>query len=337
MRAAIEARDLTKYYPLEGVRSRLSTIFNRGESRGKLALDRVSLRVYEGEVFGFLGPNGAGKSTFIKILSTILLPTEGKAYVFGYDVVKEPMAVRKLIGVMPEIPDRGFYRRLSLKDNLAFYGRIYGVQNPVREAERLIKEYGLEDVSRKWFQKLSRGEKQKASLLRALISRAPLLLLDEPTLGLDVVSARMVKRRIREKFGRPDLTVFLTTHNLAVAEEVCDRVGIINKGRIIAVDRADRIVRLVQMSGFSVLLVELDNPKPGVLEAIKGLDVVLKAVELGPGRYEVTVSYNGRYEALNIILETLVRMKCRLRSVRFKELSLEEAFIKIVEGDEFNA
>ena len=259
METAIETKNLTKYYPAEGIRKRFIATFTGSKIGEKLALDNLNLKVYKGEIFGFLGPNGAGKSTFIKILSTIILPTSGRAYIFGYDVVREAKKVRSLIGVMPEIPQRGFYRRLNLRENLIFYARVYGVKNAVEIVDQLIEEYDLKEVSDKWFQKLSRGEKQKASLLRALVSNTPLLLLDEPTLGLDIVSARKIKRKISDKFGRDDLTIFLTTHNMRVAEEICDRIGIINKGKLIAVDKTSEIINLVRKSGRSLLIVEVFN------------------------------------------------------------------------------
>lgn len=199
-------------------------------------VDSVSFRVKPGEVFGVLGPNGSGKSTLIRIISTLLLPDEGAARVFGHDVTKEPNTVRKMLSRVSA--DAAFFRRLSAMENLIHTARLYSI--PVKVAIERIKnilkrlEMSGEKLETPMLH-LSRGMQQKVAITRAFITLPDLLLLDEPTTGLDPKSKREVQRFIREIRERDGSTVLLTTHDMEEAEVLCDRIAILNCGKIVAI------------------------------------------------------------------------------------------------------
>jgi ABC-2 type transport system ATP-binding protein len=205
-------------------------------------VDSVSFTVEEGEVFGVLGPNGSGKSTLIRIISTLLLPDEGTARVFGHDVVKEADTVRRMISRVSA--DAAFFRQLSAMENLIHSARLYGL--PVKEAERTIRELLARLDMRKDkldapMHELSRGMQQKVAITRAFLTSPSLLLLDEPTTGLDPRSKREVQRFIRELREDGTATVLLTTHDMEEAEILCDRIAILNKGKIAALGTAEEL------------------------------------------------------------------------------------------------
>jgi len=202
------------------------------------ALDKVSIAIKEGEIFGLLGPNGAGKTTLIKILTTLLLPTSGEAYVGGFNVAKEPDKVRKIISLVSggETPGYGI---LSSNENLWFFSQLYGLSSSVarEKANRLMKDLDFEEYAKTRMSRLSTGYKQRLNLARGLLNDPKILFLDEPTLGLDVLTSKKLRAYIvdwakRERKG----TVLLTTHYMAEADEMCDRVAIIDQGRILACD-----------------------------------------------------------------------------------------------------
>jgi len=202
------------------------------------ALDGVSISIEEGEIFGMLGPNGAGKTTLIKILSTLLLPTSGEAYVSGFDVAKESGEVRKIISVVSggETPGYGI---LTAQENLWFFSQLYGLssKSAKEEISRLFKDLDFEQFAKTRMSKLSTGYKQRLNLARGMLNNPRILFLDEPTLGLDVMTSKKLRGYIidwskRERKG----TVLLTTHYMAEADEMCDRVAMIAQGRILACD-----------------------------------------------------------------------------------------------------
>lgn len=202
------------------------------------ALDKVSISIKEGEIFGLLGPNGAGKTTLIKILTTLLLPTSGEAYVGGFNVAKEPNKVRKIISLVSggETPGYGI---LSSSENLWFFSQLYGLSSSVakEKAKQLMKDLGFEEYAKTRMSRLSTGYRQRLNLARGLLNDPKILFLDEPTLGLDVLTSKKLRAYIvdwakRERKG----TVLLTTHYMAEADEMCDRVALIDQGRILVCD-----------------------------------------------------------------------------------------------------
>jgi ABC-2 type transport system ATP-binding protein len=204
----------------------------------KIAVDHVNLSVMGGEVFGFLGPNGAGKTTTIKMIVGLLQPTSGTVSVAGYDIQKQPLQAKISSGYVPDTPS--LYSKLSARELLQFVGDLYSM-NPLKinhRIEELLRLFSLEEVADDLIDSYSHGMQQKASFAAALMHDPKVLVLDEPTVGLDPKSARLIKDVLRQLADRGS-TVFVTTHILEIAERMCDRIGIINNGKLIAVGTMD--------------------------------------------------------------------------------------------------
>jgi ABC-2 type transport system ATP-binding protein len=215
---AIEVMDLTRNY------------------NGLCAVDNISFEVETGEIFGFLGPNGAGKTTTIKMLTGQLRPTSGEARVVGCDVVEERQELKPQIGVVFEY--QNVYERLSAKDNLTFYARLYGVKK--ERIEKVLVQVGLMGRERDKIKKYSNGMKQRLLIARALLHEPKVLFLDEPTRGLDPGVARDIRAIVAE-LAEEGVTIFLTTHYMEEADRLCSRVAIIDQGRIVALDRPEKL------------------------------------------------------------------------------------------------
>lgn len=225
--------------PVEVVQ--LTKVYQVGKTRLPLrAVDGVDFTVREGEVFGLLGPNGAGKTTIIRMLTGLTRPTSGRARLLGFDLAHQAAHIKKRIGVVPEVSN--LYDELSAFDNLVFAMQLYGVPRAERKAraEALLARFRLEDKRDTPFARLSRGMKRSLTIAAALVHRPPLLFLDEPTTGLDVMSARNLRRMIVD-LRREGVTILLTTHYLEEAERLCDRIAIIVNGRIVALGSVDNL------------------------------------------------------------------------------------------------
>ncbi len=205
-----------------------------------VAIDDVNLQVRAGEILGFLGPNGAGKTTTIKILTGLLAPTAGTARICGFNIQAQPLQAKACIGYVPDTPN--LYGKLNAWEFLRFIGRLYRVPKPQVEqrATELLKMFDLEDAAGDLLEGYSHGMQQKMALAGALVHNPKVLFLDEPTVGLDPKSARLIKSLLRQIADR-GATVFFSTHILEIAERMCDRVAIINKGEIIAVGTMDEL------------------------------------------------------------------------------------------------
>ena len=211
----------------------LTRVYRRGPKQ-VIALDRLSLRIEQGTVHGLLGPNGAGKTTLVKVLSTVLLPTAGTARVMGYDVVRETNRVRPLIGIVFG-GERGLYWRLTGRQNLLYWAALYRVPESLanRRAVELLERVGLTARADDLVEAYSRGMKQRLHLARGLIADPSVLFLDEPTTGMDPIAAREFRSLIRE-LRQEGRTILLTTHDMVEAEALCDRVAVIDRGRLLA-------------------------------------------------------------------------------------------------------
>ena len=196
----------------------------------RIALHPLDLAIAPGEVFGLLGPNGSGKTTTLRILATLIRPTTGGASVLGHDVVADPMAARRNLGVMPEKPS--LYERLSIRDNLIFWADAHGVAEPDRAISSALDFAGLSGRGAERVGQLSKGWRQRVALARAIVHRPPVLLLDEPSSGLDPSAAAAMERMIRELVSN-GATVLMNTHRLAEAGRLCDRVAILRHGRLL--------------------------------------------------------------------------------------------------------
>ncbi|MEA1906722.1 MAG: ATP-binding cassette domain-containing protein [Euryarchaeota archaeon] len=222
MKNMIEAEGLTKNY---------------GEL---MAVDNINLNVVSGEIFGFLGPNGAGKTTTVRMLTGIIRPTNGKVRIAGFDLLRDPIKAKEMMGVVPELSNA--YNELSAWKNLQLMAELYGVpaKDAKTRAEELLVRFGLHDRKDHKTKTFSKGMKQRLVIAMSLMSDPEILFLDEPTSGLDVMSARMIKEVLQELNNRGK-TIFLTTHYMEEANQLCNRVAIINHGKIAAIDAPEKL------------------------------------------------------------------------------------------------
>ncbi len=332
----VVAEGLTKVFVTRERRG----LFKRGVKKRVVAVDHVSFRIRGGEVFGLLGPNGAGKTTTIKLLATLLLPDEGEAWVNGYHVVREADKVRESIGVSL-YSDRGLYWKLTGRENLRYFAYLYHI--PPREAERRIEELlklvGLEEEADKLVEEYSTGMKAKLNLARALINDAPVLMLDEPTIGLDPHSARRVRELICE-LRRQGKTILLTTHNMEEADQLCDRVAIIDRGRIVAMGTPEELKGLVKRE--DVVVVEGSGLTRELVEALRREECVAYVSERVKdplsmsGVLRIGLRRNSR-EALPRILSLMARHSVRVQHIRVTGPTLEDVFIALTKRGLYEA
>jgi len=340
---AIELEAVSKLYEKVDFKKRVINVLRlRGIAGEKVtALDKVSLKVGRGEIFGLLGPNGAGKTTMIKILTTILAPDSGKAYVDGYNVVTDSLKVRARIGVLYEESDRGFGWRLSAWTNLLFYSREYLVDDPKERVEEVLRMVELTgDDTYKWFQKLSKGMKQKVALARALIPNSQVLFLDEPQRSLDILFVLRLKELIKGKFGKPSRTIFLSTHDMRLVEETCDRVAIIDKGRIVKVGTVDELKSLFRSLESVPYTLEVASDPAGsfdkLSQEIASIEGVEEAKLMNPIRLEIHIRKD-RLDALNNIIGIVMDRGYTVTGLTQKEDSLEESIARILRGGELES
>lgn len=227
-------------------RTQRRRLLRRAKLEQVFALDGISFTVERGEIFGVLGPNGSGKSTLIRLVSTLLLPDTGRIRVFGHDVAHDPLAVKQMINRVSV--DAAFFKKFSSIENLTYAARLYGL--PIREAREKMRSImvrlGLkEETFDQPMEHMSRGMQQKVAVARGFLTSPILLLLDEPTTGLDPHSKREVQAFVREIREAHDATILLTTHDMAEADRLCDRIAIIDGGRIVALDTPEALKRLV--------------------------------------------------------------------------------------------
>jgi ABC-2 type transport system ATP-binding protein len=289
------------------------------------ALDHLSLDVPAGIVFGFLGPNGAGKTTAIRTFLGLVEPTAGSARVFGFDTHREGNRVRERAGALLE--HNGVYERLTAEQNLEFAGRVWRMSAADRRTRtrELLEQFGLWDRRHDHASKFSRGMKQKLAVARAVFHRPPLVFLDEPTAGLDPVASAALRDDLASLATGQGVTIFLTTHNLVEAERLCDVVGVIRKGRLVALGPPaslrpnDSPVVRITGTGIDPLVAELAAGVPGI-----------QAAELVDGALEVRLSDGARPAAL---VAMLVERGVGIDEVRRQRESLEEAFLDLVGDD----
>src|SRR5437660_10426954 len=251
MSYAVETLDLTRIYAVNKKRrirlKRASSEVDEGVGP-VTALDNVSLKIEEGELFGMLGPNGAGKTTLIKILATLLLPTSGQALVAGHDVSKDPFPIRQVINMVSGGETSG-YGLLTARENVWMFSQFYGVPSKVSKVriDELMHTFGLWDKRDAKVRMLSTGQRQKMNMIRGFVTDPDILFLDEPTLGLDVNAARTIREYVMNWVrGQKGKTVLLTTHYMAEADQMCDRIAITDKVKILAVDTPEHLKRMIR-------------------------------------------------------------------------------------------
>jgi len=317
--AAVETRGLTR-------------TFRASRSGGEVcALAGVDLTIARGEIFGLLGPNGAGKTTLIKILSTLLFPTTGEARVAGFDVVREANEVRHRISLVSGGEASG-YGILTVRECLWMFGQFYGVPSSVAwpRADALIDVVGLREQMHTRINRLSTGQRQRMNFARGFMSDPEVLFLDEPTLGMDVNAARALREYVaswvRERAGR---TVLLTTHYMVEAEQLCDRVAIIDRGRVLACDSTPALRRQVQGGQHVELEVRHVDGHETDLAALGGLQAVWGAPH--PERATRTLKFRLPPEQPLVgVLKRLEGAGVAVDGVATRETTLEDVFIAIV-------
>jgi ABC-2 type transport system ATP-binding protein len=320
--SAITTENLGRIYKIRGAK--------KGEPKQRVALTEVNLEVPRGEFFGLLGPNGAGKTTLIKILVTLLSPTTGRALVAGCDVVKQPQAVRPRINMVSGGESSG-YGLLTVRENLWMFGQFYGLDHRTthQRIDRLLEIIGLKDRANTKSSDLSTGQRQKMNVVRGFLTDPEIIFLDEPTLGLDVGASRDVRQFIRHWMAeQPQRSLLLTTHTMAEADELCDRVAIINEGKVLACDTPANLKRRLQREA----LFHLDvSPLSGeALSAFSRLPGVCKAAHTPQDdRSELELILEAD-EALSGVVNTLTAHGARLLNLQKREPTLEDVFVDLV-------
>jgi ABC-2 type transport system ATP-binding protein len=321
---AITARALTRVY--------------KAKPRPVIALAGVDLDVMPGEYFGLLGPNGAGKTTLIKILTTLLIPTSGEARVAGFDVVRETAKIRRVINMVSGGEQSG-YGLLTTREQLWMFSQFYGLpqREGWRRVDELIEITGLTEQRDQKVRTLSTGQRQKLNFARGLLNDPWVLFLDEPTLGLDVAAARDLREHtLAWKAAAPARTVLLTTHYMVEAEQLCDRIAIVDRGKILALGTPDELRRRVQAE--SIFRIELDRlPRDGGIAAIGELPGVLSAVRAdeetsdaaGSDRVALKVALADD-SALTSVVTAVAERGSNLVGLAKSEPSLEDVFVELV-------
>jgi ABC-2 type transport system ATP-binding protein len=311
---AVEVEQLTKQY---------------GPSRG---VADISFSVEKGEIMGFLGPNGSGKTTTMRMLTCFFPPTRGTARICGYDIRRQPLDVRRCIGYLPEsVP---LYREMPVQAYLRFFAEIKGVPSRSRRAkvDESIERCGLQNVSHRIIGRLSKGYRQRVGLAQALLHDPEVLILDEPTVGLDPKQIIEIRSLIKE-LGKQQ-TVILSTHILPEVSMTCDRVIIIHEGRLIAVDTPANLMQRLQQT--PQLLLRADGPAEALQAALADVDGVLgvehREQSGAAGCFRIAISESA--DVVNALARTVWEHGWRLREIRPADMSLEDIFIQLVTNEE---
>jgi len=320
---AIELCDLRRvFHPTVG------TI--RRKTKEVVAVDGISFDVRPGELFGLLGPNGAGKTTTVKMLTTLLLPTSGSARVLGYDVEREADKVRSRIGFIFG-GERGLYWRLSARDNLRYFADLYHMDPAIskRRIAELFEMVGLAGREEERVEGYSRGMRQRLHVARCLLHNPEVLFLDEPTMGLDPVGARELRQVIRDLVAQ-EKTVFLTTHYMFEADALCERVAVINHGKIVALDTPEGLKRHVE--DLSVVEVEVYGIAQETVSQIRALPFVdTVSVEDRDQKQALLVQSREGAAIMPQLMQALDTT--RVSKVHVREPTLEDAYVRLVGGE----
>jgi ABC-2 type transport system ATP-binding protein len=322
---AIEVRDLRRVF-----RATIGTI--RRRTKEVVGVDGISFDVREGELFGLLGPNGAGQTTTVKMLTTLLIPTAGSATILGHDIVRDAEAIRPQIGFIFG-GERGLYWRLSAKDNLRYFADLYHVDPEVarRRIRELLELVGLAGREDEKVEGYSRGMRQRLHVARCLLHDPQVLFLDEPTMGLDPVGARELRQVVKNLVSQ-EKTVFLTTHYMFEADALCQRVAVINHGRIVALDTPEGLKRHVE--DLSVIEVEVFGIAPTMVDSLRQLpDVDTVSVEDRDQKQALRVHSHLGSAIVPQIMQRLDGDGVRVGRVTVREPTLEDAYVRLVGGE----
>lgn len=296
-----------------------------------VAVDDISFEIKEGEIVGLLGPNGAGKSTTMNMLTGFIEQTSGEIIIDGYDMLKKPKKAKKEIGYMPEgVP---LYADLTVKEFVKYMAELKGIDKKERKekVEKIIEQTGLKDVENKLTRNLSRGYKQRVSMAGALVGEPKILILDEPTVGLDPKQITEIRKLIKE-LGKTH-TVILSSHILSEVSQICNKVIIINKGKIVAIDTPENLESKVSSDNSVYVTVEDTENK---MEQIKDKITEIKTLKLiktnedGTKQYEITSKEDE--DLRKILFSELAKENITIFEMKKVDFSLEDAFMKLIEG-----
>ena len=295
-----------------------------------VAVDNISFEVKDGEVVGFLGPNGAGKSTTMNMITGFIEPTNGQIIINGNDISRKPKKAKKDIGYMPEnVP---LYYELTAREFIKYIAELKMVKRDIRkqEVERVFKEVGLEEVQNKLIKNLSRGYKQRVSLAGALIGNPDVIILDEPTVGLDPKQITEIRSLIK-KLGRKH-TVIISSHILSEISQICERVIIINKGKIIAIDTPENLEKATKEKNKISITVEdpKDNMKT-LKDKIKEIESVEFIKDNNDGTKQYIITSSSKIDLRKKLFEVLPKEEIVIFELKKAETTLEDAFIKLID------
>lgn len=332
MSTAISVTNITKRFPRTSGYRDLLPFRHRQWTE---AVKDVSLEIKEGEFFGMLGPNGAGKTTLIKMLCCLVLPNSGTARIFGHDIVRDAQAVKETVGLV-SAEERSFFWRITGRENLQFYASLYHI--PRRQARARINELlelvGLADDGDTRFQNYSTGMRQKLAIARGLLSEPRLLFVDEPTRSLDPVSAQAVRLFLRERIAGAGKTVILATHNLNEAEQLCDRLAIMNHGHLKALGSVGELRSIFQTQDSCSLQVrELSGDIVSQLKRIDGI-IDINITEQTDGISGLKIMLSNRTAVLPGIMRVIVGGGAEILDCQVAALPLEEIFIHALGGED---
>ncbi len=317
----VKTLNLSKTYHAKQRQGLFKAIFKKVE-----ALKNVSLEINAGEIFGLLGPNGAGKTTLIKCLTTLLLPSSGQAWINGYELTKVDNAIRASVGCML-MGERSLYWKLTGRENLEFFGALYHLTSIARrqQAQRIIERLQLGEIADRPVETYSSGQKMKLAFGKALINDAPLLVLDEPTNTLDLPSARELRAIVRQLNQEQGKTIIYTTHIMAEAETLCDRVAIIDRGQVIALGE---VADLKESLGRETVIRLEGVISAEATQAVQALAVVKQAVVTAVnGHNQLTVVTPDQNNILPVLINTLTAHGAVLQKITPEEVTLEDVFI----------
>jgi len=294
------------------------------------AVDDISFSVKKGEIFGLLGPNGAGKSTTLRMLSTLSQPTKGTATIGGYDTVKNDMQVRKLIGIVSE--KMIIYNRLTAKENLYFFGSLFNIPKDTlnKRIDELLELVKLTKFKNAQVGTFSTGMRQRMNVIRALLNMPQVLYLDEPTLGLDPQSSVEIREFIKKLNQEQGTTVVLTTHMMVDADMLCDRIAIVDHGKIIAIDTSTNLKKIISGADTMILNLEIANLTPDILSAIKALDCIDSVTQETAAQLRIIVHGEDAFDA---IVDLVRKRGGKITAMSNLQPTLEDVFLHITGHD----
>ncbi len=291
-----------------------------------VAVDSISFDVKKGEIFGLLGPNGAGKSTTLRMLSTLARPTKGTATIGGYDIVKDDTEVRKLIGIVSE--KMIMYNRLTARENLIFFGSLFNIPEDVlkKRIDELLELVQLTKWKNAQVGTFSTGMRQRMNVIRALLNMPQVMFLDEPTLGLDPQSSVEIREFIKKLNRESGTSIIITTHMMVDADLLCDRIGIMDHAKIVALDTSTNLKKLISGTDTTILKLEIGNLSPPIIEAIRACKCV-DAVSQENSTHLRIISHGD--EAFDSVIDAIRTKDGKINSMENLQPTLEDVFLHI--------